>query len=163
MNKIDFKNLPDTTTPLNASNLNTMQDNIETAIDSTISNTSGTSQTIGYSQEYINNLNKYSTSEEIPVGTWIDGKTIYRKVFTQTNLTNSPYSLDISSANYDNIVKMDGLVNIGNDSGLLSTWYSSSYNIATTIKRNTKKIDIAWSGWASLSSIIIVLEYTKAN
>lgn len=29
MNKIEFKNLPDTSTPLNAENLNTMQDNIE--------------------------------------------------------------------------------------------------------------------------------------
>lgn len=109
------------------------------------------------------NKNEYSTTQEIAIGKWIDGKTIYRKVFTQTNLTNSPYSLDISSIDYDTIVNMDGIVNIGNDSGLLSTWYSSSYNIATTIKRNTKKIDIAWSGWASLSSIIIVLEYTKTS
>lgn len=34
MQKINFKNLPDTSTPLNATNLNQMQDNIESAIDS---------------------------------------------------------------------------------------------------------------------------------
>ena len=33
MNKIEFKDLPDTTTPLNATNLNTLQDNVETAIN----------------------------------------------------------------------------------------------------------------------------------
>lgn len=34
MDKIEFKNLPDTTTPLNAENLNTMQNNIEAEINS---------------------------------------------------------------------------------------------------------------------------------
>jgi len=34
MQKINFKNLPDTSTPLNASTLNQMQDNIESAINS---------------------------------------------------------------------------------------------------------------------------------
>lgn len=33
MQKINFKNLPDTSTPLNASTLNQMQDNIESAIE----------------------------------------------------------------------------------------------------------------------------------
>ena len=33
MQKINFKNLPDTSTPLNASTLNQMQDNIENAIE----------------------------------------------------------------------------------------------------------------------------------
>lgn len=33
MNKIEFKNLPDTTTPLSAENLNLLQDNVEDAID----------------------------------------------------------------------------------------------------------------------------------
>lgn len=33
MTKITFKDLPDTSTPLNANNLNTLQDNVENAID----------------------------------------------------------------------------------------------------------------------------------
>ena len=33
MDKINFKNLPDETTPINATNLNTMQNNIESYID----------------------------------------------------------------------------------------------------------------------------------
>ena len=43
MNKINFKNLPDTSTPLSAENLNLLQDNVEDAmpiIDNTVSTTS---------------------------------------------------------------------------------------------------------------------------
>lgn len=56
MDKIDFKNLPDQTTPLSAQNLNQLQTNVETAINGKISNTSGTSQSVGYSQEYMNKI-----------------------------------------------------------------------------------------------------------
>jgi hypothetical protein len=51
MQKITFENLPSTNTPLNASNLNILQDNVEDAFN----NTYGTSQTEAYSQECINN------------------------------------------------------------------------------------------------------------
>lgn len=37
MNKIDFKNLPDTTTPLSAENLNLLQDNVEDGIQEGVS------------------------------------------------------------------------------------------------------------------------------
>ena len=39
----------------------------------------GTSNTDGYTQSYINSLNTYSSTEQ-RIGTWIDGKPIYRKV-----------------------------------------------------------------------------------
>lgn len=50
MDKINFQNLPNTTTPVNATNLNQLQDNIE------------------------NTLNTYSTTETI-IGKWINRKT----------------------------------------------------------------------------------------
>lgn len=62
MQKITFENLPSTNTPLNASNLNTLQSNVESAFN----NTYGTSQTEGYCQEYINkftNKNIMSASQ----------------------------------------------------------------------------------------------------
>ena len=52
-----------------------------TPANGNIENSYGTSQTDTYSQEYINNLNTYST-DEIRIGTWIDGKPLYRKVFS---------------------------------------------------------------------------------
>ena len=46
-----------------------------------LSNEYGTSNENGYTQEYINELETYSTDETV-CGTWIDGKPLYRKVFT---------------------------------------------------------------------------------
>lgn len=58
MKKIVFEDLPSQNTPINANNLNKMQDNIETEI---------------------NEIKDYSTEEQI-IGKWIDGKPLYRKV-----------------------------------------------------------------------------------
>ena len=55
---IEFKNLPDTSTPLSAENLNN-------------------------NFNELNNRGIYSTEEKV-VGTWIDGKPIYRKVVIHT-------------------------------------------------------------------------------
>lgn len=54
---VEFKDLPNTTTPLNAENLNKIQE-----------------------------ANKYST-DEIEIGQWVDGKPIYRKVIRITLTT----------------------------------------------------------------------------
>lgn len=52
MQKINFQDLPSTTTPINASNLNQIQDNMEGAFKNSYS----TSQNDGYSCDYINDL-----------------------------------------------------------------------------------------------------------
>ena len=61
MTKITFKNLPDTSTPLNADNLNTLQDNVETAINNVeneipaIDSAVSTSSTNGIENQAITN------------------------------------------------------------------------------------------------------------
>lgn len=60
------------TTPLSALNMNLIQDNAEEAIN-------GISANLEQLEEEIENKHTYST-EETKVGTWIDGKPIYRKV-----------------------------------------------------------------------------------
>lgn len=67
MQKINFQNLPNTSTPLNATNLNQLQTNIENAI---------------------NLASDYSTSETI-IGKWIDARPIYRKVINFGELPNA--------------------------------------------------------------------------
>ena len=52
MQKINFQDLPSTTTPINASNLNQVQDNMEGAFKNSYS----TSQNDGYNCDYINGL-----------------------------------------------------------------------------------------------------------
>lgn len=95
MTKIEFKNLPDTSTPLSAENLNTMQDNIEDAIDNVsidLDDEVSTTSTNGVENQaitnYVNGLNTYSTTEQ-RVGTWINGKPLYRKVVYISSLPNN--------------------------------------------------------------------------
>ena len=99
MNKIDFKNLPDTTTPLSADNLNLLQDNVEDGI-------TDASNTL---DAKIDRNATYSTTET-RIGTWIDGKPLYRKIYTFPALKNNDTSeLQIDSTykivNFDVIVK----------------------------------------------------------
>jgi hypothetical protein len=66
MQKINFKNLPDTSTPLNASTLNQMQDNIENAIPEVVDSLSGDSTTDAPSVHAVKQLNTYSYSTPPP-------------------------------------------------------------------------------------------------
>ena len=50
------------------------------AIQAQVVNGYSTSSRDSYSCNYVNNINTYS-NDEIRIGTWIDGKPIYRKVF----------------------------------------------------------------------------------
>lgn len=106
-------------------------------------------------------------TDEIDTGMkWVDGKPIYRKVF-QIPETTSPYTSSISSLNIENLVNIYGSLQTGtgseNDRIPLSTWFSASYNVATTVKVGTGTLNVAWNGWSKLYSGIVVLEYTKTT
>lgn len=54
--------------------------------------------------------NVYSTSDEIPIGTWIDGKTIYRKTMYWGSMPNKTTVLkNHNIANIDYIVHVEGI------------------------------------------------------
>ena len=65
--------------------------------------TYNTSTQDGYNCDYVNNLHTYST-DEIRVGTWIDGKPIYRKVISASNI-GTAFNTTIS--NIDNLFFAD--------------------------------------------------------
>ena len=64
-------------------------------------------------KEYVDNLNTYSTTEMV-IGKWIDGRTLYRKVFTVT-MPNSTAWSNIISLNYTNyyVVNIHGIMTDG--------------------------------------------------
>lgn len=68
MNKIDFKNLPDTTTPLSADNMNAIQDNAEEAINNVDAKVdlSTNAITISLSSDYSANITSAYTRIKIP-------------------------------------------------------------------------------------------------
>ena len=119
MQKINFKNLPSTDTPINATNLNLMQDNIESAIEDvedtipTIENSLDSDSTIDAPSVHAvkEGLKRtYSTTQEFVVGTYYDNKPVYRKTVFISALPNSQqqaYAHNIP--NIDNIVDINAI------------------------------------------------------
>lgn len=58
----------------------------------------------------------YSNTNEVAVGTWVDGKTIYRKYFTwtvETNQTNFPQDIPHNIENLEATVLIEGFIKYG--------------------------------------------------
>lgn len=143
MVKIDFKNLPDTTTPITADNMNTLQDNVETAINES-------------------KIDIYSTTEQ-RVGTWIDGKPVYSKTF-EVSLSNDS---NITQAhNISNVSKIwideNKTFIWGGSEGLTGNWYYSSSDWARTWVNPTS---IRFRSPSSIGgrTLYITLNYTKTT
>ena len=174
MQKINFKNLPDTSTSLSASTLNQMQDNIESAIEDvegvipTIENSlDSDSTTNGTSVHATKLLNTYSTNE-LKIGTWIDGKPIYRKTITTTST-----SITTDITNFDTIISAKGMVYISESPG--DGWQPiprvtsdvSTFGIGIGNIRNTNNVLTAvlyiGTNYGSIGNAYITFEYTKTT
>lgn len=66
-----------------------------TPIQAHLTNSYSTSTEDGYSADYINGLHEYSTTEQ-RVGTWIDGKPLYRKTFVINQISHKQTKISIS-------------------------------------------------------------------
>ena len=125
-----------------------------------IVSTFSSSSTNGYSCNYINDLNSYSTSE-IRIGTWIDGKPIYRKVYkiTQIPSLNTVTSLDISSLNISRCIKLRGWTYSSSFGYIDMYFYNNDYNYAHLGSNST----IFYKRGYDASEIYFVIEYTKTT
>lgn len=102
----------------------------------------------------------YSQAETI-CGTWIDGKPIYRRVFS----SNSQSSIDLSSNNINKLLKIDYSWTRTD-----SNWrYFGTDNFENSNNKNllyydltTKTINFIMSGY-QISDVVIILEYTKTT
>lgn len=112
----------------------------------------------------ISDLVEYTT-DEIAVGKWIDGKTIYRKVFTGTSTSN--ISTGITP---DNIIKMECLTHQTagawrtipwlyslNDATGNGTWTGGFY---FNDSDSTIRFQLG-SNLTALNKVIVIMEYTK--
>ena len=123
-----------------------------------------TSTTDSYSCNYVNSMNTYST-DEIRIGTWIDGKPIYRKVI---NSTKANIKSLINNLNIDTPIRFDGLA----DSKYGYTWaentkytaelgYSNEYHWSQTKPRT-----LSWefeNYYENSNLVMVILEYTKTT
>ena len=126
-----------------------------------------TSSRDSYSCNYVNSINTYST-DEIRVGTWIDGKPLYRKVLTRTGIGD----LDISSLSVDTLMidyshsyvfvsSLNRYVSLAGTS--VSNDSVGSYQ--TSIYANSTKTTIRVEKGTNLTTtdVVVTIEYTKTT
>ena len=127
-----------------------------------------TSTTDSYSANYVNKLNTYST-DEVRIGTWIDGKPLYRKVFTfivpaGTSDVWHPFTTS-TDINADTIVNIDGFFTYSDTNAwrkVGGSEYPSGQDISRYIKVPTA---IAFQGLGSTvdRNMVAIVEYTKTT
>lgn len=113
------------------------------------------------------NLEKYST-EETAIGTWIDGKTIYRKVMIieGTLGNNTPYPFGVTP---DTVIRMDCLVKYSgsNDWRSLPWLFSMNDTIGNGswaggfYYRNQYIYFQAGTNLSNTEKTVFIMEYTK--
>ena len=101
---------------------------------------------------------------EIKIGTWIDGKPLYRKVFTITSLTSSNTNLvDVSGLSID-FAKISGTIITSTGAKFPINLYDSASNYSVIILSDAGYIRGRGAiGSGTLSKCIVILEYTKTT
>ena len=116
----------------------------------------------------LTSVKNYSTEETV-VGTWIDGKPIYRKCYVGTpNLSDTTVMTPYTIPNSINCNNIDTLVNLSTHyrgsslNGIIAPFtYYRLANVAATYDIDASGIRLFRNGQAIYSYVVIV-EYTKA-
>jgi len=110
--------------------------------------------------------NDYVLGEVATGGHWIDGKPIYRFVFTTTVSSNGTLTLGKLPSTPETIVSKFGVMKQPNGAHnfLPNVYYgSSSWTIGYYINENDEIILQSGSGYSGTRTITIILEYTKTT
>ena len=99
----------------------------------------------------------YSTKEQA-IGTWIDGKPLYRKTIeTTVNNQQQTISLDFS---IDKLKNVEGELDNGNQ--VIPIGYNDNTNYCCVFMQKSNKSLYYMSSWSS-GTLYITLEYTKTT
>ena len=104
----------------------------------------------------------YSTTEQA-IGTWIDGKPIYRKV-VQGNVTSKSQSLFVVNANVETMISIDGY-DFSNGIYYFPFKYTQDGTTQKAIfyKKDTDTIEFRSNSSESGEVFVVILEYTKTT
>ena len=104
----------------------------------------------------------YSTNETV-VGTWIDGKPIYRKV-VQGNITSKEQSLFVVNANVETMISIRGY-DVSNGIYYFPFNYTQDGSTQKAIfyKKDTDTIEFRSNSSKSGEVFVVILEYTKTT
>ena len=158
---IEFKNLPDTSTPITAQNLNNNFNYLDGEIPDVL-NTQSNSTTDTYSCDYANGCNTYSTNEINTGKTWIDSKPIYRKVITFERNNHDTFNFS-TPANYQKIIFMDAYCQDG-DNNRFGLYYKDDTDCFRFYIHSSTIFVIVGSTYPKVNfSGYFIIEYTKTT
>lgn len=143
MEKIDFKNLPDTSTPYTAENFNQLQTNVENAI---------------------NGVAEYSTEETI-IGTWL-GKPLYRKVIYVSEIDCSTAGFKYVQHGVSNVdipVKIDYILNAKSNQPTTYNNVITAFAIERASDGVSSSIRFYVGAWDNIKDWYFIFEYTKTT
>lgn len=163
MSKITYTNKVAINENADIPNVNKVTDDDMNEIKTVVNNNDDELTTINTN---LTNLITYSTTETV-VGTWIDGKTIYRKVIQYNKTSNGQVDLSLSSygiTNIENIwLNQNSFIKTnGNEWKAVNTYESDSYfTFCTFPSANSFRLSSNSSYARGLWNLII--EYTKTT
>lgn len=157
MSKITYANKVALNGNAEISDINKVTDNDMNEIKAVVNNNDDESIAINTK---LTNATTYSTNE-IRVGTWIDGKPIYRKVITITAFSTSGITVNTGITNINEIVNVKGTFYRSE----LSKYYSldNIYINEWSINKTNGEITIATTNQYVTFTGYIILEYTKTT
>jgi len=112
-------------------------------------------------------INNYS-AEEVVVGTWTDGKPIYRRVFTNISTgTANAYTRAVQINDLETLVNVFGNIHVdGTNQFAGQTWQTELSSVSTIGYNNSDKYIYCspnGSGYANRKILKLVVEYTKTT
>lgn len=126
-----------------------------------------TSQTDAYSCNYVNNLHTYSTTEK-RIGTWIDGKPLYRKVIDFGYLpNNSTKAVNHNITNIQRCTNIKVIAQVGANQSASGFEVLSIENAGQQANTgfncyiNATNINIATNSNRTSHYAYVIIEYTK--
>lgn len=108
---------------------------------------------------------EYSTTEQV-VGTWIDGKPLYRKVFSADTTAGGTLSVPIGTNDIDTVVKADVYkTQVGTTTDTVGSFYTSSTDYFRYWVRKTQHgvYQVELRSASNAYSYTMVIEYTKTT
>ena len=111
-------------------------------------------------RDVVSEMESYTTAETDTGKTWIDGKRIYRKVFTGTFNTGNVVSTDLE--NIDEITLFQGFTTFTN--GFSSMLPYADSHIVASVRLNENNDFVFWleSPWTN-NAYKVIIEYTKTT
>lgn len=116
-----------------------------------------------YSCDYINKLHNYSLEEQA-IGTWIDGKPLYRKVVGIESLPNNEALIQNHNiSGIDNIININGFATNGTEFRPIPFNSATANRIDIQITADRTSIYFRTNIDVSAFHAYIILEYTRTT